>query len=216
MAHLKKMTREEFDAPEVRVEDLPPDEQETLRKKKEALDKFFASEIVAKYKIEVQFGKGRSVHTHFPGSLHCYRSGSALSGGGDEILYPCPDNKCPGYIEPEHVAPQFAFCPVCQQRWDRIQDMQEGRMFRLDHSKWAEVILRAFTRLGHNADVYLKSHPEDIRDKALLEQMKQCRGEEYAKAHRQRVYVMYSLSRIIKDAHAGKDLYKLFLALVTA
>lgn len=211
-----KMTKEEFEAPEVRFEDLPPAEQEALRRKQAAIDKFFADKIVAKYKIEVQFGKGRSMNRPFPGSLHAYRSGSALSGGGDEILYPCPDNKCPGYIEPEHVVPQFAFCPTCQRRWSRIQDMNEGRLFRLTHQKWAEVILREFARLGHNADVYLKSHPEDIRDKSLLEQMKQRKGEEYMKAYKERVYVMYPLERIVKDAHAGKDLYKLFLALVTA
>jgi len=213
---VKKMTKEEFEAPEVRFEDLAPEEQEALRRKQEAMDKFFADKIVAKYKIEVQFGKGRSMHAAFPGSLHCYRSGSALAGGGDEILYPCPDDKCPGYIEPEHVVPQFAFCPVCQRKWDRIKDMNEGRLFRLDHTKWAAVILKAFSRLGHNADIYLKSHPEDIRDKSLLEQMKQRKGEEYMKAYKQRVYVMYPLERIVKDAHAGKDLYKLFLALVTA
>lgn len=89
-------------------------------------------------------------------------------------------------------------------------------MFRLTNQHWAHVILRAFQRLGHNADIYLKSHPEDIRDKSLLEQMKQRKGEEYMKAYKQRVYVMYPLENIVKDAHAGKDLYKLFLSLITA
>lgn len=211
-----RMTKEEFEAPEVRLEDLPVEEQEALRKRKEAVDKFFASKVVAKYKIEVQFGKGRSIHAHFPGSLHCYRSGSALAGGGDEILYPCPDNKCPGFMEPEHVTIRFAVCPKCGRRWSRVSDLQEGKLFRLTHQKWAEVILTTFQRLGHNADIYLKSHPEDIRDKALVEQMRQRRGEEYLKTYKSRVYVMYPLDRIVKDAHAGKDLYKLFLAFITA
>lgn len=227
---VKKMTKEEFERPEVRLEDLPPAEREALLKKQEAMKKFFDDKIVAKYKIEVQFGKGRSMNQHFPGSLHVYRSGSVLAGGGDEILYPCPDDKCAGYIEPEHVVPKtqitfgtnpedvemFAYCPVCKRAWDKVHHLQEGRMFRLTHQNWTQVILRAFQRLGHNADIYLKSHPEDIRDKSLLEQMKQRKGEEYIKTYKSRVYVMYPLERIIKDAHAGKDLYKLFLAFVTA
>ena len=211
-----RMTKEQFEAPEVLLEDLPPEEQEALTKKQEAVDKFFSDKIVAKYKIEIQFGKGRSVNNHFPGSIHVYRSGSALAGGGDEVLYPCPDDKCIGYIEPEHVTPEYAVCPVCLMRWRRIEDMNEGRLYRLTHSKWAEVILKVFGKLGHNADVYLKSHPEDIRDKSLLEQMRQRKGEEYMKTYKSRVYVMYPLERIVKDAHAGKDLYKLFLAFVTA
>ena len=211
-----RMTKEQFEAPEIRFEDLPPEEQEALAKKKEALDKFFADKIVAKYKIEVQLGKGRSINNHFAGSVHVYRSGSALAGGGDEVLYPCPDDKCTGYIEPEHVTPAHAICPVCMRKWDRIEDMNEGRLYRLTHQKWAEVILRTFGKLGHNADIYLKSHPEDIRAKSLLEQMKQRMGEEYLKNYRSRVYVMYPLERIVKDAHAGKDLYKLFLSFVTA
>lgn len=230
---VKKMTKEEFERPDVRIEDLPPAEQEALRQKQEAVDRFFADKIVAKYKIEVQFGKGRSMNRHFPGSLHVYRSGSVLAGGGDEILYPCPDDKCPGYIEPEHVIPKteikigtnpedvemIAFCPVCRSVWDKVHHLQEGRMFRLTHQNWAAVIHRTFERLGHNADIYLKSHPEDIRDKSLLEQMKQRKGEEYLKAYKKRVYVMYPLDRIVADVHAmgtGADIYKLILAFITA
>jgi hypothetical protein len=201
---------------DIMIEDLPEEEQKILQKKKAAIDKFFADKVSARYKIEVQFGKGRSIHKHFPGSLHCYRSGSALSGGGDEILYPCPDDKCMGYMEPEQVSIGFALCPKCGRKWGRVSDLQEGRLFRLSHQDWARVILKAFAALGHNADIYLKSHPEDIRDKALLEQLKQRKGDEYRKVYEARVYVMYPLARIVDDSRSGRDLYKMFLSFVLA
>jgi hypothetical protein len=199
-----------------KVEDLPKDEQEAIQKKKEALDKFFGEYERAKYKIELHFGKGRSGKSSFAGSLHVYRSGSVLAGGGDEILYPCPGERCPGYMEPEHVTPGFAFCPVCKRKWDKIKDMNEGRLFRLTAQKWAEVVARVFDHLHRNADIYLKSHPADIRQASLVEQLRERRGDEYNKVHAQRVYVMYSLDRIMKDLHAGADLEKRLLAFVTA
>jgi hypothetical protein len=78
------------------------------------------------------------------------------------------------------------------------------------------VIAREYVRLGHDADIYLKSHPVDIRSKALLEQMKERRGEELVSARGSRVPVMYPLNRLLKDLAAGADLEKRFLAFITA
>lgn len=203
------------DPPNSLVE-LSADEQEALQRKKEALDKFFGENRKAKFKIELHFGKGRSSNGPFAGSLHVYRSGSVLAGGGDEILYPCPDNKCSGYMEPEHVAVEFAFCPVCHKKWHKIKDMNEGRLFKLPAQKWAKVIAKVFNNLHGDADIYLKSHPQDIRRASLLEQMRERRGDDYRGVHEKRVYVMYSIDRIMKDLHAGADLEKRLLAFVTA
>jgi len=197
--------------------ELSPEEAEVLRRKMEATKKFFEGnkKITATYKIEIQFGRGRSREKAFPGSLHIYRSGSVLAGGGDEILYQCPDNSCSGIILPEHMGGAVAVCPQCHQSWNRDKDLSDTRLFRLPYDKWAEVIHRMFWRLGGDADVYLKTHGADIRDASLREQARQRMGEDYLKA-RTRIAVMYPLENIMKDKHAGADLMSRFKALVVA
>ena len=195
---------------------LPEEEQVELEKAKRAADDFFNANLKAKFKVEVQFGLGRSAQAPFPGSIHIYRSGSTLSGGGDEIVYPCPDDKCPGLIEPENLLPVLALCPECFTKWNRDTDLADGRFYRLTAQNWAFVIERTFRRVGMDADLYLKSHPEDIRSAALLEQARERRGEVYARVRAKRVPVMYPLDRIMKDVNAGADLSKRIYAFITA
>lgn len=198
--------------------DLPVEEQIVLAKKQKATSKFFElnKKITATYKIEVQFGRGRSKHKPFPGSLHIYRSGSVLAGGGDEILYQCPDNTCPGIILPEHTGGAIAVCPACKRQFNRDKELHDTRLMNLPYEKWAEVIQAMFMRLGGDADVYLKTHGQDIRDASLKEQARTRMGEEYLKA-RTRVAVMYPLENILKDTEGNKsDLLSRFRALVVA
>lgn len=196
--------------------ELSDEEQQAIVKKMEALKKFFEdSHVNATYKIEVQFGRGRSNQAAFPGSLHLYRSGSVLSGGGDEIVYQCPDDRCLGVILPEHLLGPNAACPVCQKVFQREKELHDVRLFRLPYQKWADVLFKMFHRLNMDADIYLKTHVNDIRDATLKEQMRQRHGEHYLQV-RKRVAVMYSLENIMRDVNGGSDLLKRLRALVVA
>lgn len=194
-------------------------EEQAIERKRQALERLYdlEAELIATYKIEINFSKRRSNRSHFPGSLMIWRSGSALSGGGDEGMYPCPDDRCPGYISPEliSVTAQKAGCPKCQKIWG-LHQLKEMRLCSLTPRNWALLVLRHFVRLGHDADVYLKMHPVDIRNQTLREQMKDCGGEQLAKARGNRQPVIYPLKNIIKDLSAGADMLKRFEAFVKA
>lgn len=194
-------------------------EQAAIEKKRAALTNAFGpgEELIATYKIELNFEKGRSVNKPFAGSLVVWRSGSALGGGGDEIMYPCPDDRCIGFIPPELISAiaQKAGCPKCQKLWHQNQ-LMEMRLFKLPVHSWSVVVTKYFIRLNHDADIYIKTHPIDIRSQTLKEQMRDRGGEELLAARMGRIPVIYPLDRIFKDLSAGADLEKRFRAFLEA
>jgi len=188
--------------------DLTPEELAIVERKRQALSKIFQFEkVIADHKIEVNFGRERSSSGHFPGSIIIFKSGSALSGGGDEPLFPCPDDHCPGFIPPALVSSmlRIAVCPKCQRQW-RQDELYEMRLFRLPAQLWANVVARYFIRLGSNADIYLKTHPADIRVKTREELERYRGGSTINAARAKRVSVIYSLHNIYKDLKHGADL----------
>lgn len=188
-----------------------------LAKKMEALDKLLKDQVRAKYKIEVQFGKGRSAGgpKHFPGAISLYLSGTKFHGGGDEKLYMCPTEGCIGVIDPKYRNGSQVLCPKC----DRIHDentLVGELLYRLTPQNWAFAILRLFERLEHNADIYLKYHPTDVRYQTMMEMARAQGGEQIAKARKNRGLHIYPLKNIIVDTKNGADLYKRILAFITA
>ena len=87
---------------------LTQEEKIAVERKRQALRDLLSEDktLKAKYKIELHVGKDRSSRGEkaFPGSLTVFTSGAALSGGGDTILYPCPDDRCPGFIPMELIS----------------------------------------------------------------------------------------------------------------
>lgn len=200
------------------IPDLSDEERGIIDRKRAALEKLLDyDEIFATYKLEMTFGSERRTNSHFPGSITIWLSGSALGGGGDEIVYTCPDDKCPGIILPDLISTSArkAGCPKCQKIWrqDQLSDM---RLFRLNHQQWATVIARYFIRLNHDADLYYKANPLDIINPTLQEQVNFKGGELMNKAIMSRVPVMYPLANLYKDLSAGADLEKRILAFITA
>lgn len=207
LPHEASLLKESGMDPEILTRPLTPEELSVIEQKKEALRKIFnVDQVKAKYKIELNFGKDRSDSGHFPGSLIVLRSGSALGGGGDESMFFCPDNNCPGFIPPNLVSSmlRLAVCPRCERQWHQglLADMQ---LFRLTHQNWATVITRFFLRLDSNADIYLKTHPIDLRTQTMKEQLKDMGGMQMRAARSKRVRVIYSLPRILKDMVNGAD-----------
>jgi len=188
--------------------ELTPEELAVVERKRKAMAEMFKIEkVIAAHKVEVNFGKDRSTSGHFPGSIIVFRSGSAFDGGGDEPLFPCPDDKCPGFIPPNLISSmlKIAVCPKCKRQFSQ-DDLYEMKLFRLTAQDWAKVLARYFIRLGSDADIYMKTHPLDIRSRTRNELNKYKGGETVNAARAKRVRVLYSLHSIYKDLSNGADL----------
>ena len=199
---------------------LTADERAAVERKKEALKQLIdleSEDVIAKYKIEFFAGSDRSTWKAFRGSVTIFRSGSALHGGGDEIIYPCVNPACPGFIPPELIAATAgkAGCPKCQQVWDQ-ELLKEMFLAILPAQKWAYVLSRFYIRLNHNADLYLKSAQVDIRKSTVVEKSIDRGGTELARARMARKPVIYPLTNIYKDLSVpGVDIETRFKAFVT-
>lgn len=197
---------------------VSPSDLELLKRKKAAIKTAYEEEhkYDAKYKIEIQLGTKRTGRESFPGAVMIFRSGGILGGGADEIMYPCPDVKCVGYIGPEHISAQeqIGVCPKCNVRFSQ-SELKEGRFFRLPSEKWAEVLEREFHRCGGSADFVLKTRKDDIRTAALLEQAGRG-GEALYSSRSGRIVVVYSLKALIHDTAGSHDVYSRILAFLRA
>jgi hypothetical protein len=212
LPHEKKLLQESGADIEALTRPLTSEELEVIEQKKKALAGIFnVDAIKAKYKIELNFGKERSSKCHFPGSLIVLRSGSALSGGGDESIFFCPDDSCSGLIPPELVSSmlRIGVCPKCRRQWKQ-QLLPDMRLFRLTYQHWAVVLARYFVRLNSDADIYLKTHPIDLRIQTGKELKKRKGGEHLRLSRAKRIRVLYSLPKILQDLSAGADLEKRF------
>jgi hypothetical protein len=205
-------------AADIDLDSLSAEEQKAITEKAEALRKLLGQKDLAKFKIEVLFDRRKTTRGAFPGAMTVWRSGSVLSGGGDEILYPCPNARCRGYIGGEHIAPisQTAYCVTCESIWKQ-RDLQEIRMFKLDPAKWAYVLAREFIRAECQADIYMKTAGnESLKERTAQAQAREGGGEKLFAARDARQPVMYSLKDIIKDASAGASIEARMRALITA
>lgn len=226
----QQKTKEEFFGPEQserlrkKIEEtgvmdkMSEEELAALKRRMEEFDRAFGQNkrLNAKYKIEVQFGKNRSTWKPFAGAMSLYLSGTMLGGGGDEKLYMCPRDDCRGVIFPDERIGSQVLCKTCEMMWSE-NDIVGEKLFNLTSSDWAHVILIHFQRLDHNADIYLKYHPTDIRYKTMMEIAKQSkRGEIINQARKNRGLAIYPLKHIIQDTKHGADMYKRFLAFVRA
>lgn len=196
--------------------ELSEAESKALAEKMAALDKMLREQVRAKYKIEVEFGKGRSAlaHKHFPGIMSIYLSGTKLNGGGDEKVYMCPTPNCKGLIDPKHRLEGVVVCMKCERK-HKEDDLIGEKLFRLTPPNWAQAILNHFIVCDHNADIYLKYHPTDVRYQTMMELARNRGGEEIGKARRNRGLHIYPLKNIINDTKHGADLYKRILTFIT-
>jgi len=210
----KQRDRHGYEPPE-----LSSDELVAIEERKKFIDALFSSgtDIKATYKLELNFGKERSRNVPFPGALTIFRSGTAFHGGGDEIVYPCPQDACPGIIPPELISETKvrAICPKCERMYHR-DALQETRLFRLHAQKWATIITRYFIRLNHDADIYVKTHLACLHTHTTAEQSRDRGGEMLGRARGNRRRVIYPLEHIYKDLSAGAEIEKRFHAFILA
>jgi hypothetical protein len=199
---------------------LSEEEQYAIRARMAALDKLLEREKKAKYKLELMFGKARSVHRPTPGILSFWESGSKFHGGGDAKIYICPGkelrrNDCEGFIPDVANGYGFLVCPNCKLVWKGDQVIGEV-VANLPLKKWADPLMKYFIQLGLNCDVYLKYARDDIRTAAKLEQQKQMKGDKLLPVRASRASAIYPLRNIIKDTGNGADLLGRFQAFLLA
>jgi hypothetical protein len=199
---------------------MSEEEKQALEQKKTALDKLLEDNNLAKYKIEIMFGKGYAPSKPSHGAVSFWESGSKFHGGGDTIMHMCPGkdlkvSNCEGFIPDGSHGYGFLVCPSCHHPWEGEQ-VSGQILCRLTAQGWAKLVLKYFMRLEMKADIYVKYHPEDIRSAAAIEQSKQHMGEILLGARRSRRPRIYPLKNIIKDTSAGADLEGRFLAFLRA
>ena len=186
--------------------------------------------IKADYKIEIHFGKNRTVSGPNICAVMVLDSGKQLNGDGDGLLYICAEkdrgldignnttnNKtikkgkqgCGGVIPNDRMAGGIAHCPHCDSLI-KSSELTSVVYYRATPEDLAKRIEKLFVQLNHSADIYLKYHPTDIRAKALQNSF----GLEDARSSRG--LTIYPLANILKDTSAGASIKQRFKALFTA
>lgn len=198
---------------------LTEEEVAALKQKMEALDSLLATQKLAKYKVEVLFSSERGSHKPYAGAVSLWESGNQLHGGGDTKVYECPSESvgrgpCAGIIGGSSQGYGHLVCPTCRQVWKGTEVSGE-RFAKLTTQHWAELLYRFYVRVGHNADIYMKYTPMDLRKAAGFEQEKQHMGEKLGKVRATRRVAIYPLKNIVKDVSAGADILRRFQAFLS-
>jgi hypothetical protein len=199
------------------IPDLTPGELAALEERRKMLRALFPPKIRATYKLEFLFGKERSIHTHFPGSVTIHRAGALGSGGGDEPVRACPDRQCPGIIPAALISYSLnrVVCPSCRRVY-KASALGDILLYRLPYQKWATVMARFFVRLNTDADIYMKTPRESIHDSTIKEQLHNYGGELMRRERRLWVRLYYPLERIYQDLSSGADMEKTFANMLRA
>lgn len=197
---------------------------QAIKDKLKELNKHYADEVMAKYKIEVMFGTKHTVRGLAYGVLTIWENGTKLHGAGDVSIYVCPGkylgrNNCDALIADTAMGLSVVACSKCGTIWTRSEILSE-QFFRMPIQKWAEVVMYWFVKTGMDADIKLKYTYRykdlDIRGAADAEQQRQLKGDllnRVRDADHRRAR-LYPLKNIIQDTSAGADLYTRILAFV--
>jgi hypothetical protein len=216
MADVKQATEEDFR--ELRA--LTEEELHRVKQRQEAMDKLFAENGKAKYKLEILFGKEYSLIKPCPGGVSFWESGAKLHGGGDAALHICPGkrlgrNNCEAFIPSAANGLGFLVCPGCGVRWQG-EEVTGQILARLPIHKWADLLLTYFYRLQGNCDLVMKYTPRSIIDAQNQETERSRGGELLERVRSARQTRVYPLDRIIKDTAAGADMRQRILAFLRA
>lgn len=178
--------------------------------------------LAAMYKIEIHFGKKRTMSGPNVCAVSAYESGRHLNGDGDEMMYICSERDrglmvggqvtkdkdasiqkgndgCGAFISGKNLKGGLAMCGSCS-RVIKAEALTNSVFFSLSNKQLASKITDWFRKLDSNCDIYVKFHPTDIRYLA----MQKAHGLD--KARMLRGLSIYPLANIIKDTTAGASL----------
>jgi hypothetical protein len=191
--------------------------EEVAEKNKETpLEQIIGVGETGKYKIEVQFGADRtSSGVAFTGLIIYWMNGSEFSGGGDAIVYPCPDNECTGLIDSNYiaVASETAMCQKCLKVW-KMDALCDVHAYKRTPSGWAALVAEKFNNIGGDADLYLKHTKGKNLHKSVQATLEK-EGGYVAEAlfrSRKKNAVLYKMKQLHKDASNGSTIESRVLA----
>lgn len=202
---------------------LSEQESAAVRQRMSALQALLQdNKIKAKYKIELFFGKARSLHGHTPGCVSFWESGAKFHGGGDVKIYICPGdslkkNGCSAILKDFTNTMGTIVCPHCGSQWLGEQVVGEV-LASLPMRKWSELLYRYFLQLDQHCDIYLKHAPDDVRTVALPQVARATfRGsQQLDRVRAKRARHVYPLANIIKDVNAGADILRRIHSFLTS
>ena len=185
----------------------------------EVPDLLGVKDVPAKYKIEVKFDKDRTVQGPNTLKIEFWESAFKDHGGGDELMFICRNHRnwregCGAIFSQEFVKNGMALCPKCRRMVNATllaNSLKRDNDHRMSSRELAKELSKFWLKLGGNADIYLKFHPEDTQPKPVYEsRMGALRKKpEYDKA-------LYPLKRIIQDTSSGAALETCIYNFMTA
>ncbi len=169
----------------------------------------------AKYKIEIILTLDRSSTNLCACAITPFRSGGALHGGGDEIMYFCRNEQnramgCGsilksdvymGRIGNEQVA--VFYCDKCKRHVNR-EMLASTILYKLPVKSIAKNIYELFRQLDSNADIYLKHIKVDMRKAAEAK----AKGMQTIKPNTE--LSIYTVKSIFKDVSNSSQILKKF------
>lgn len=178
--------------------------------------------VVAKYKLEIIFGRVRTARGLTPGAVTFWANGTKFHGGGDEKVYLCPGRRlkksdCEAVLQADYISALGITCPACGTTWPNEHVI--GEVFlNLDMRKWAQALYGLFCQFDCNCDLYLKHAATDVRSISIAQSQKQTwvGSQKLEKARTTRARVIYPLRNIIQDISAGADPLRRFYDFITA
>jgi hypothetical protein len=169
--------------------------------------------VRAKYKIEVFFGKDRTIKGPNVVQLQFFQSGMKLHGGGDDLMFLCRNEDgtqgCRAFIPSDAFRGGIAICPSCQKAI-KGEAMAERLIANFSTKQLAEEISKFWRQLGCSADIYCKYDPTDIRYKTMVEKFGTKKAKKLRGMH------IYPLRNILQDTAAGASLENRVFAFLTA
>ena len=166
-----------------------------------------------KYKIEIAVMEEKRNEQGVPGALYVMKSNSALDGDGDEPLFFCP--RCNDLIDPDHSEYGVFACAGCGAKGVN-EILIERLMFRTHYPKLAGMVMKLWTKVGGDADLYLRRFKASIKPAAHQDGnlSKIIKVQDHARKGRE--LVIYPLKNMIKDNLAGQDMQKRVLVFLSA
>lgn len=174
----------------------------------------------ARFKLDVMFFHDRSMTKPHLGVITAWHSGGYMNGGGDYMIYFCPtktdddDGQCFAPIDTKLLTGGLAVCTKCRTAHDPADLIWQIRA-RLRVDGWAKLITRMFYRLETNADIRV-----GYFRKNLIEAYQNLKvgddGESLDRVKGDHVWTTYSLFHLMRDVHAGADVYNRIKALLSA
>ncbi len=176
--------------------------------------------VVGLYRVEVHMHNERSREKAYPGIIHTMVKGDRFGGGALMGMYACADERCGGFVHPDHYHPGHypptATCPKCGVIWHPSQVFAH-RKYRLTNQNWAYAISRTVLRLGMDTDVMIVFFSEPLVQPTLDAQASPRLGLDPVHKSRAAIRkVVYPLGRLLKDMSTGVALEARMSAFIMA